>query len=615
MGLGLAFYAAGALSLGLTRGLDAIAAMWPCNGVLLAALLLAPRRAAWRYLAAAGLASLAVNWQAGNPAVLGVAFTVANLGEAALATWLLRRGGAEVPSFVDPVQVGRFCLAAGAASATGAGLATILSGAFSPGLAASWLIADLLGVLIVTPILLVLADQARMWGEGRSARSMPLATPGASGLLLAAVAGVTALTFAQSSFPLLFLPLAALMAATYRLGPLGATVGVLLVALIGSGFTGLGRGPITLVRGDGDTATLFFQFYLLVLLASALPLAALLAARDRLHRALFESNRMLGLAEQTAAVGHWRLDVRRREVFWSPEVFRIHGLAGQEAPPLADAIDAYQPDDREAVTASVQHTIDTGAPLDFEARILRPDGSVRHVACKGWAELGHLGHVQAIFGVFQDVTRHVEVRQAAERQAALAAALADTDGLTGLPNRRKVLERLDEALALARASGQPLSLAMLDVDRFKDVNDRFGHAVGDQVLRGVASVAQGALRSGDVVGRLGGEEFLLLFPGAGPDDALAVAERVRIAVEASGRAGGRAGDGRRAGAGAGMDDGADDGAGGGADALGSLAGLSVTVSLGVATFAGEAASDLLARADRALYEAKHAGRNALRLAA
>lgn len=606
--LGLAFYAAAALSLGLTRGLDAIAALWPCNGVLLAALLLAPRRGALRYFAAAGLASVAVNWQAGNSALVGIAFSAANLGEAALATWLLRRGGATVPSFVDPAQVGRFCLAAGAASVTGAGLATVLSGAFSLGLAASWLTTDLLGLLIVTPILLVLHDQARAWREARSAPANPGTAPATAHVavgLLAAVAGLTALAFAQSTFPMLFLPLAALMAATYWLGPLGATVGVLLVALIGSGFTGLGRGPITLVEADGHTATLFFQFYLLVLLASALPLAALLAARDRLHRALIESNRMLGLAERAAFVGHWRLDVRRREVFWSPEVFRIHGLSGREAPELEGAIDAYHPDDRMTVAAALDRTIETGAALDFEARVVRPDGTVRHVAARGWAELGHLGHVQAVFGVFQDVTHHVEVRQAAERQAALAAALADTDGLTGLPNRRKVLERLDEALAAARASGQPLSLAMLDVDRFKGVNDRFGHAVGDQVLRGVASVAQRALRSGDVVGRLGGEEFLLLFPGAGPEDALAVAERVRVEVEAFAWTGGEAGS-----------LGAGPGPGGGVGkGPGSQTGPEVTVSLGVATCAGEGAADLLARADRALYEAKHAGRNALRLAA
>jgi diguanylate cyclase (GGDEF)-like protein/PAS domain S-box-containing protein len=584
--VGLAFYAAAALSLALSRGLDAIAAIWPCNGVLLAALLLAPRPAAWRYLLAAGVASMAVNLQVGNSAGLSATFTAANLGEAVLATWLLQRWGVGVPSFVDPGQVGRFCRAAGMASAAGALLATTLSGSLSPGLVGAWIMTDLLGLLTVTPIILVLADLYRRRDEERSARSGLPAAPLAVGLL-ALVATVTALTFAQSTFPMLFLPLAALIVATYQLGPLGATASVLLVALIGSALTGLGLGPVTLVRSDGDAAALFFQFYLLVLLASALPLAALLAGRDRLHRALAESNRMLGLAERAAAVGHWRLDVRRREVFWSPEVFRIHGLAGDEAPPLSTAIDAYHPDDQEAVTAAVKRTVDTAAPFELEARILRPDGSLRHVAVKGWAEQGHLGYVQAVFGVFQDVTHHVQAREAAERQAAAAAALADTDGLTGLPNRRKVLERLDEDIEAARRSGHPLSLAMLDVDRFKSINDRFGHAAGDQVLQRVASAIQGALRSGDVVGRLGGEEFLLLLPGAGAEDAVAVAERVRAAVEAGGAPGG----------------------------LGSPAGSSVTVSLGVATFAGEAAGDLLGRADRALYEAKHSGRNALRVAA
>lgn len=586
LGVGVAFYATGLASLALTRGLQSIAAIWPCNAVLLAAFLLAPRRARWRYFAAGGLASLLMNLQAGRSVRLTLAFTAANLAGPALATWLLRRGR-DTPSFVNPRDVGRFGVAAVAAALLGVTLSATLSGLGTPGFAASWLATDLLSLLIVTPIILVWADLVRTRGEDGAARPAPLTTA----LVLAAVSAVAAVTFAQSAFPLLFLPLAALVAATFALGPLGATTSVLLIALIGAALTGQGRGPVTLAHGGTDAALFFFQFYLLVLLASALPLAALLAARDRLHRALAEANRLLGQAEQAAGVGHWRLDVRRQELFWSPEVFRIHGRTGAQPPSFEDAIADYHPDDRAAVMAAVGPALATGTPIEVEARLLRPDGSLRHVAVQGWAELGPAGDVRALCGAVQDVTARVEAQRAAERDAALATQLADTDPLTGLPNRRKTLRLLDDAVAAARVAGQPFAVALLDVDHFKSVNDRFGHAVGDEVLRRIARAAQGALRRGDVVGRLGGEEFVLLFFGSEAEEAMVGAERVRAAVAAGGDAGGAA------------------------DGSGAPVDPKVTVSLGVAVSAGEPAAELLGRADQALYQAKHAGRNALSLAA
>jgi diguanylate cyclase (GGDEF)-like protein len=108
---------------------------------------------------------------------------------------------------------------------------------------------------------------------------------------------------------------------------------------------------------------------------------------------------------------------------------------------------------------------------------------------------------------------------------------ATTDGLTGVWNRRTLDEKLAEAVARARRSGAPLCVMMTDVDHFKSVNDTWGHATGDEVLKGVAKCLQQVARTTDVVGRLGGEEFVVVCEGTDVEGAAVVAERMRLAIK------------------------------------------------------------------------------------
>lgn len=170
-------------------------------------------------------------------------------------------------------------------------------------------------------------------------------------------------------------------------------------------------------------------------------------------------------------------------------------------------------------------------------------------------------------------------------EAELAAA-ARRDPLTGLPNRAGFTEAATAALAAAARSGAPASVAMLDVDHFKRINDGWGHAAGDAVLRDVAAALADARRPGDVLGRLGGEEFALVLPGLGPAEALAVLERLRAAAASVSHPGAPA--------------------------------LSVSVSGGLAAARGAdlpALEAALRAADAALYAAKEAGRNRIAVAA
>jgi diguanylate cyclase (GGDEF)-like protein len=162
----------------------------------------------------------------------------------------------------------------------------------------------------------------------------------------------------------------------------------------------------------------------------------------------------------------------------------------------------------------------------------------------------------------------------------LAHRLAEHDPLTGVLNRRAILARLRAEFAKARQSGNSLSLLFLDLDHFKNVNDSYGHRAGDQCLRSVIDPIAGELRQGDALGRYGGEEFLILLPGAAATDAEVVAERIRRRVQEM-------------------------------PMLISGMRIGLTVSLGVAAVDTEVSipDDLIERADAALYRSKSSGRN------
>ncbi|WP_164138274.1 sensor domain-containing diguanylate cyclase [Stenotrophomonas maltophilia] len=158
--------------------------------------------------------------------------------------------------------------------------------------------------------------------------------------------------------------------------------------------------------------------------------------------------------------------------------------------------------------------------------------------------------------------------------------LAETDGLTGLPNRRAGLQQLARHLERVNREGGPLVIGFLDIDLFKDINDRHGHALGDQVLVAVARALRTAVRSQDEVVRMGGEEFLLLMPGMPREAASARLDRLRQRITEAGQA------------------------------L-QVAGLEVTASIGLAQWrpGEDDLAALLRRADHAMYVAKRAGRN------
>jgi two-component system, cell cycle response regulator len=146
-----------------------------------------------------------------------------------------------------------------------------------------------------------------------------------------------------------------------------------------------------------------------------------------------------------------------------------------------------------------------------------------------------LGAVDYVTKPFDLTELRVRVRSALKmhRLVRLLAERAQVDGLTGLWNRAHFDKRWADEVAGATRHGRALSLAMFDADHFKSVNDTFGHPAGDTVLQGIAKIILGACRQSDIACRYGGEEFALIMPDTGPDDGLAVCERIREAIAAT----------------------------------------------------------------------------------
>lgn len=237
--------------------------------------------------------------------------------------------------------------------------------------------------------------------------------------------------------------------------------------------------------------------------------------------------------------------------------------------------DIILPEDREAVWQVWDEARENGLPCRLEYRIRRADGQVRWVFEQGDFVRDSQGEIEALEGLIIDITDRKMAEAELYRQSTL-------DHVTGLYNRRYLMERLNQLLAEHRREPRPFSLAILDLDHFKQVNDAYGHQAGDQVLAAFSRLLQSCCRPYDLVGRYGGEEFMAIILNRDTAAATQVMERFRAQVAA--RAFAVNGDGAH-----------------------------ITVSIGVAA-SGELGSDdgldeLIRLADQRLYAAKELGRD------
>lgn len=263
-------------------------------------------------------------------------------------------------------------------------------------------------------------------------------------------------------------------------------------------------------------------------------------------------------------------------------LFDVFGIAPEEIPGQRDGVLNGLPDqpllsrvlalvkDQDSFLQRVQ-ALYADPQLEDRCEIVLNDGRTleRHSKALWGGNRRYLGRVW----FFRDVTDRKQIEQT-------LLEMSQRDPLTGVANRRFFLERVAEEFARARRFGRDLSFVMLDIDYFKRINDRWGHATGDKVLKNLGESAQKILRQVDLFARIGGEEFAVLGPDTDLEGAYQLAERLRCGVETQTVAEGT-------------------------DAI------TYTVSAGVATLVAEdtTVEAALERADKALYAAKRGGRN------
>jgi diguanylate cyclase (GGDEF)-like protein len=435
---------------------DARAAIiWPVNGVMLAPMLRSlPTR--WPWLAAAIMLGTSIAyWATGAAFMLALLLGLFSSAELLLASHILYRSFHGMPDLTQQGALIRFGLSAVilaplAAVLPGALLLCELTNVPFLELARIWYLSDALGLAVFGPLALSVRPGALLLLFGRENFTRTL-------MLFLLLAACTSLALYQSRYPLLYVIYPPLLLVVFRLSMPGVVIGVVIITILTIAFTAAGRGTFMLIEhGDWTQRVLLIQVFIATTLATMLPVAAVLAQRNRLTLALRASEERL-------------------------------------------------------------------------------------------------------------------------------TVLSGSDPLTGLANRRSFDAALEHNLARAGRSGRPLSLLMIDVDHFKDFNDRFGHLCGDACLQRVAAaVAHHAHRPDDLAARFGGEEFAMILPDTDAQGAAAIAEGVRSFVKSN---------------------------------RGSSAAPtceSVSVSIGVASVSGLgkiSATQLIQAADNALYTAKHAGRD------
>ena len=272
-----------------------------------------------------------------------------------------------------------------------------------------------------------------------------------------------------------------------------------------------------------------------------------------------------------------RVDMAGRLVEWNPA---YQAMLGYDAEELAGKtyVD-LTPDQWHAMESRIvdEQVLVNGHSSVYEKEYRCKDGTVLPVELRTYLLRDDKGAPSGMWAIVRDISERKVIQQK-------MASLAYYDTLTGLPNRALFSDRLQTALAMARRDNGRLALLFIDLDKFKPVNDTYGHNVGDQLLQTVARSIQGCVRESDTVGRIGGDEFVVLLPQIGAsDDAMNVAEKIHQALRQPMTVG--------------------------------AYGLEVSSSIGVAIYPehGHDEVSLMKHADDAMYRAKAAGRDQVAL--
>lgn len=568
--LSLCYLAAATAAIALTRFEGGIAQTWGATAFLLAALMRTAPRHWWAPVLACVLPPMIATGLLGPGWAAAPAFALINAGEAIAAALVLRHLQSGRETLGNLRWVGAFAAACVAGPLVMIPIVAVtlqLLGLDSRTATLHFVTGHSLGNLIFTPIALMVV--------GQQARTALLATLTTQKKAVTAVVmlslGTSLLVFAQTTMLLLYLASLSAMVATFLLGRTGAAASIAILAVAGTIAKVVATGPFELTQLDASGQLLMFQVFLAATSLTVLPVAAALRAQKKMVGQLREKEaRFRMLAEHSSDI-IMHLGVRGEFRFVSPA---IRQLSGHDPAQMIGCMsnEFVHPDDRAACAA--EHRACFAQPGEirrFRYRARVADGSWRWVEASARAMVDDEGRPDGVISMLRDITDS-KTEQDQWQKAAL------TDRLTGLPNRRAL-----EAAVGAHRSGKHC-IALLDLDRFKQVNDTYGHDAGDAVLCGFGKLARRMVRASDTVARIGGEEFVILFEHSSIEQAYEVCDQMLRML--------------------------------GRTMLTTPAGpLRITASGGVAVIGRGGLTAALKAADEAMYRAKKGGRDLLLLAA
>ena len=567
------------LLLEFTRGPGELAAIWLGNGFLTGWLLSRPTPTWPYYLLAGLLADVFARLASGFEPLHAVTIGLANVIEVLIVAGIVRR---KVPDIGDPkrwIELGGIATASTlAACAVSAALVSLVNALRGDGhlLAGvvSWYAAHVVGMVIFATATVVVHREG--WAL--------FTAPGRRWSFVISMLLVTVVSVAVFSvrYPVLFLAYLPLLLAAFRHRFAGVAVGVLLFGIVGSVATTMGVGPIMLVDTLGRNGHIaMLQLYVAGACVMTIPVALAMAERKRLHARLSESEvrfRMLADYSHDVIV---RMRANGERVYVSPSARDILGWSPDEM--LGMRWSLVHPDDRAMQQQAMEEVLADGKAHTAVYRVQHKDGHYVWIEAVTRPIPSIDGDGMDIIYTGRDVSSRVAAEAALEESRRELEQMARVDPLTGLANRRQFEERL--RLALLRMQRQRTSIALmyLDVDHFKGINDTWGHAAGDRVLRSFAQRLTGCVRRTDLVARLGGDEFAVIIEDVAlPDAAESIARQLVAEMHHS------------------------------IDIDGT--GLIATTSIGIAYAAEPTHADtLLLVAGAPLYAAKPAGRNTWRI--
>lgn len=577
--LGFGYFVAALLAVRYTRLNGGVALLWIATPLLAVDLRYRPKRSWVLRMAACAIASAAATSLQGLGASVAVPLAITNIFEGTAIAWLMRRFE-PVPTHLTSVR--ELCiliivagLVVPALTAAPAGvLAHFAAGVPIRPNIFSWFCAHALGTLTVMPIVkLAIGGDILGWARKVDRREALEAAA-----LTALMVAVTGLAFA-TRFPLLYVPFVPLMLLVFRLGRLGAAISLLVLTAVGTVCTAEGLGPITPPGTEIGTKLQLFQLYLVVATLIALPAATELKRRKLLFSDVQEGAALHKIIADRSGEIIMAVDADGTIRFASPSLAEIAGYTPASVTGRF-ARDIVAKEDVDSITYAHKNAMaDPDATVMFEFRARKASGALAWFESHARAICNESGAATGTVNVVREVSR----RKARELTLARAAS---TDPLTGLPNRRVFAAAYDEVTTDLKDAGSQSYVALFDLDHFKQINDRFGHLAGDEILQAFADILRANVRSNDTVARLGGEEFGVLFCGVNLEKAQEACERVRAQLAAA--------------------------------IVEAPSGEEVRTTVSVGLAAAGATTTLenaLQAADAALYRAKDRGRNRLAIAA